>query len=586
VTCGQAQDEGFAPLSGGMGFTITQCAIAQSLAVGTCGCPNEPTEAPALAPVTHAPSEAPNTVFCTVCLNGNFATGSNSIAGFQCQDLDDLGRAMQLTAAECAAAQLLAATDGDPCECADPMHGPGGDRRRLMDVEDKDSAAAPEDQTKRELQIPTINPYCPVCINGNRAMGSQSIGGLQCQQIDNIGRARQWTAGECTWYQGLANSPDDPCECADPTKKPTMSPTPVPTISPTASPTSVPTLSPTAVPTPLPTLVTPAPTENLPLCNICRDSPLMDATITNPTGTIASLEGVIFTCQQAQNQATQSFGQPGFTEAQCLDFQALAVGTCGCPFEPTEAPVAAPVTPAPSENPGVACTVCQNGNPVMGNGEIAGVPCLLVDLRARSMELTLEQCAAAQLLAGTAQDPCMCNPTPVPTTAPTATPTALPTSQPTAQPTEVPRFPCQICRDGGFPQNLDATLVSFFGLPITCGRAQLIGGPNGIGFTLQQCAIAQAAAIGTCGCPNEPTTAPVMMPVTQAPSQGPELVFCLICPNGNRATGTGSIGGLQCQDVDMMGREMMLTEDECIAAQIRSAGSDDPCGCASPTPGN
>lgn len=48
--------------------------------------------------------------------------------------------------------------------------------------------------------------------------------------------------------------------------------------------------------------------------------------------------------------------------------------------------------------------------------------------------------------------------------------------------------------------------------------------------------------------------------------------------------GTGAIGGLQCQDVDQMGRDGRLTEDECLAAQLRAAGSDDPCGCNPPTP--
>lgn len=326
-------------------------------------------------------------------------------------------------------------------------------------------------------------------------MGSRSIGGLQCQYVDFLGRSRSLTAEECTWYQNLANAADDPCECADPTMMPTKPPTPMPSAAPTFSPTASPTVEPTPAPTTKPTLATPAPTNKLPLCNICRDSPLGDSTINEPSATIASLEGTTITCQDAQNNATQSFGSLGFTDEQCLDFQALAVGTCGCPFEPTEAPVMAPITPAPSTNPGVPCTVCQNGNPVMGTGQIAGVPCATVDLRARNELLTLEQCAAAQLLAATPTDPCLCNPTPVPTNTPSAAPTARPTPEPTAAPTEIPRFPCQICRDGGFPQNPDGTLVSFFGLPVSCGRAQFIGGINGPGFTLEQCAIAQVNTI-------------------------------------------------------------------------------------------
>lgn len=127
--------------------------------------------------------------------------------------------------------------------------------------------------------------------------------------------------------------------------------------------------------------------------------------------------------------------------------------------------------------------------------------------------------------------------------------------------------------------------MSFFGFPISCGQAQFIGGPLGPGFTVEQCAIAQSLAVGTCGCPNEPTESPALAPVTPAPSPPPETVFCLICPNGNAATGTGSIGGLQCQDVDMMGRAEELTEDECIGAQIAAAASLDPCGCNPPSSG-
>lgn len=116
-------------------------------------------------------------------------------------------------------------------------------------------------------------------------------------------------------------------------------------------------------------------------------------------------------------------------------------------------------------------------------------------------------------------------------------------------------------------------------MPITCGEAQFIGGPLGLGFTLEQCAIAQALAVNTCGCPNEPTPAPATVPATPAPTPAPVTVFCLLCPDGNPSTGTGSIGGNQCQDVDMMGRSRMLTEAQCLAAQIRAAQSDDPCGC-------
>jgi hypothetical protein len=171
-------------------------------------------------------------------------------------------------------------------------------------------------------------------------------------------------------------------------------------------------------------------------------------------------------------------------------------------------------------------------------------------------------------------------PTPVPTTAPTPVPTATPTATPTASPTPMPTvalFPCNICRDGGSLTEPGGTLVSFLGFPVSCGLAQIVGITPGL--TLQQCAIAQAAAVGTCGCPNEPTDAPVMSPVTHAPTAAPETVFCLVCPMGQMTMGTGSLGGMQCQDVDMMGRNSELTESECLAAQIRAAQEDDPCGC-------
>lgn len=146
-------------------------------------------------------------------------------------------------------------------------------------------------------------------------------------------------------------------------------------------------------------------------------------------------------------------------------------------------------------------------------------------------------------------------------------------------------IPCGICTDGGFPTINDAVLASFIGgfLPVTCGQAQAIGLARG--YTLQQCATAQALARNTCGCPNEPTPSPVSAPSTPAPTAAPPTVFCLICPNGNRVTGLGVLGSLQCQDVDKMGRERKLTSEQCLAAQTRTAQEDDPCDCLPPTPG-
>lgn len=86
----------------------------------------------------------------------------------------------------------------------------------------------------RDLQSSSPNPFCPICLNGNRAMGSNSIAGLQCQAADILGRSRSLTAEECSFYQALAAvRPQDPCECGDPTSKPTPMPVAMPTLLPT-----------------------------------------------------------------------------------------------------------------------------------------------------------------------------------------------------------------------------------------------------------------------------------------------------------------------------------------------------------------
>ena len=182
-----------------------------------------------------------------------------------------------------------------------------------------------------------------------------------------------------------------------------------------------------------------------------------------------------------------------------------------------------------------------------------------------------------------------------PTTSPTTT---EPTNVPTLVPTRIGdriEF-CNICRDATFGDlslsKPDATIASFVngGISITCGFAQFLGSTlnvnNGPVYTLTQCAIAQSLAVGTCGCPNEPTIAPSTTAaggVTTAspqPTDGPPGVFCLICPNGNMATGTGLLGSMLCQDVDTMARDSLLTDEECLAAQTRAAQDDDPCGCS------
>ena len=452
---------------------------------------------------------------------------------------------------------------------------------------------------------PTNGPFCPVCLNGNRAMGNQNIGGIACQFADQLGRNRELSSEECAYFQGLASTSDDPCECSDPTPKPTtmmMMTTMKPTIAPTLEPT---TTSPTSSPTFEPTTATPtsSPTVATPFCNICRDSPILFPQLNNPFAIIASLEQQMnITCQQAQDKAIQKGGQPGLTESQCLDFQALAVGTCGCPFEPTSAPTTDTAnTPAPSAGPDLIpdCPVCGQNNgdsPTNGTGMILDKTCVEWNVLGTNGLLTLEECVSVQLLAQTSFDPCGCSSIPTTTLQPTSPSptTTAPTNIPTLVPTRIGdrvEF-CNICRDASFGdlslQNPDETLASFIsgGISISCGFAQFLGSTlndqNGPVYTLDQCAIAQSLAVGVCGCPNEPTSAPVTLPaVTPQPTDAPPGVFCLVCPNGNMATGTGLLGSMQCQDVDNMARESQLTDEECLAAQTRAAQDDDPCGCGS-----
>jgi hypothetical protein len=59
--------------------------------------------------------------------------------------------------------------------------------------------------------------------------------------------------------------------------------------------------------------------------------------------------------------------------------------------------------------------------------------------------------------------------------------------------------------------------------------------------------------------------------------------YCLICPEGNKPSGTGSIIGFQCQELDELGRNSLLTFRQCTDAQIRANQPDDVCGCVIPT---
>jgi hypothetical protein len=114
ITCGQAQAFGNLP-----GLTLEQCGIAQALARDTCGCPFEPTPAPAaVVPATPAPTVAPPTVFCTVCFNGTPSFSNAAIGGMICGSLDVQARNSEFTSEECLVLQTAAAVaPGDPCQC-------------------------------------------------------------------------------------------------------------------------------------------------------------------------------------------------------------------------------------------------------------------------------------------------------------------------------------------------------------------------------------------------------------------------------------------------------------------------------------
>jgi hypothetical protein len=150
---------------------------------------------------------------------------------------------------------------------------------------------------------------------------------------------------------------------------------------------------------------------------------------------------MIITCREAQNEALQIGDAEGFTIQQCAIAQALAINTCGCPGEPTPAPVAPPATASPTAGPEtVFCVLCLNGMQATENGFIAGSQCFDVQKMGVDRELTAQECGGAQLLADTISDPCGCRAgtSPVPTIPPTPFPTAVPTARPTSDPTVRP----------------------------------------------------------------------------------------------------------------------------------------------------
>jgi hypothetical protein len=78
-------------------------------------------------------------------------------------------------------------------------------------------------------------------------------------------------------------------------------------------------------------------------------------------------------------------------------------------------------------------------------------------------------------------------------------------------------------------------------------------------------------------------SAPVNPPTSNLPKPT-DLVYCLICPNGNKPTGTDSISGFQCQDLDELGRARTFTFSQCTELQLRAIQPDDKCGCGFQTP--
>lgn len=154
---------------------------------------------------------------------------------------------------------------------------------------------------------------------------------------------------------------------------------------------------------------------------------------------------------------------------------------------------------------------------------------------------------------------------------------------PTVAPTEVLRPICNICRDGGDPLAITkpfATLAQLNGNIITCQEGVFWGLQVGdrAGFTTDQCAVSQALAVNTCGCPGEPTPSPVSSPVPPSPSptEALDALFCRLCLSDNDPSVNGFIAGMQCFDVAAMGEDSLFTQSECVAAQLLADTISDP----------
>eukprot|EP00529_Nitzschia_sp_RCC80_P009946 CAMPEP_0113482372 /NCGR_PEP_ID=MMETSP0014_2-20120614/22884_1 /TAXON_ID=2857 /ORGANISM="Nitzschia sp." /LENGTH=761 /DNA_ID=CAMNT_0000375885 /DNA_START=1021 /DNA_END=3312 /DNA_ORIENTATION=+ /assembly_acc=CAM_ASM_000159 len=315
-----------------------------------------------------------------------------------------------------------------------------------------------EKSSSSGLPSPSDKVYCLICPNGQRPTSTDSIAGFQCQDLDELGRLRYFSFTECTDLQLRAIQPDDKCGCNTNNNSHVTSPQPtIPTHN-QPSPTSPPVFH--KIPTPAPTDVT----ELTFPCNLCRAGGLL----TNPQALLyglADFSGAI-TCGEAQ-----FVGGPlgtGFTLEQCGIAQALAINTCGCPFESNPGPASSPVTApsagpptvggpsAPSISGTVFCSVCFDGMPTFSTNTIGGAQCAELDRRGRNFEFTQEECRDIQSTASIATgDPCACNPTPQPTPRPTVDgrtdipvsptppgptpePTPVPTPAPSPAPTPVP----------------------------------------------------------------------------------------------------------------------------------------------------
>ena len=135
LTCGVVQDEANNP-----GLTPEDCTLARILAIPICGCPAAsflPTPSPVTTraeiaspgaeaeasaavatEVAETVAEGEAKSFCTVCYNGQPTSSQAFIGDNTCEELDQKGRAYELTELECVFIQIAAAVDPlNGCGC-------------------------------------------------------------------------------------------------------------------------------------------------------------------------------------------------------------------------------------------------------------------------------------------------------------------------------------------------------------------------------------------------------------------------------------------------------------------------------------